>query len=40
MLHEIDRLRHLVRLQLNPAGKWDREIDILIEKIPKLVSQD
>ncbi|SRR6266498_4096800 len=33
---QVDRLRHLIRLQLNPAGVHDREIERLLEVIPKL----
>lgn len=36
MLKEIDRLRHVIRLRLNPDGTHDRKIAELVRKIPKL----
>ncbi|MDR4499445.1 MAG: hypothetical protein MRK02_16230 [Candidatus Scalindua sp.] len=36
ILKEIDRLRHLIRLRLNPDGVHDRKITSLINEIPKL----
>jgi len=36
MLKEIDRLRHVIRLRLNPAGEHDKTIERLISEIPKL----
>ena len=36
MLKEIDRLRHVIRLRLNPEGEHDKTIEELIGKIPKL----
>lgn len=36
ILEEIDKLRHLIRLQLNPDGELDKKIDELIAKIPEL----
>jgi hypothetical protein len=35
LLREIDLLRYLIRLQLNPNGKVEQEIEKLIEQIPK-----
>ncbi len=35
-LEKIDKLRHLIRLQLNPIDKQDQKIEILIHEIPKL----
>jgi hypothetical protein len=35
MVKEVDRLRHVIRLRLNPNGEYDKEIEALIEKIPK-----
>jgi len=34
VLKEVDKLRHLIRLQLNPEGIYDREIEELIAQIP------
>ncbi|TAM46545.1 MAG: hypothetical protein EPN55_05175 [Gammaproteobacteria bacterium] len=36
ILKEIDRLRHVIRLRLNPDGTHDRKIAQLIRKIPDL----
>lgn len=36
MLQEIDRLRYVIRLRLNPDDTPDRKIAALIKKIPKL----
>lgn len=36
MLKEIDRLRHVIRLRLNPTGKHDMKIEELINRIPEL----
>ena len=38
ILREVDKLRHLIRLQLNPDpnSKHERKIEELIEKIPEL----
>lgn len=38
VLKEVDRLRHVIRLRLNPAGKHDAQIEKLLDKIPKLTS--
>jgi hypothetical protein len=38
LLHEIDRLRYFIRLQLNPAYGADENIERLILNIPKLTS--
>ncbi len=35
MLRDIDRLRHVIRLRLNPSGMHDKRIEQLIEEIPK-----
>ncbi|PXX95910.1 hypothetical protein [Halomonas sp. LBP4] len=35
MVREIDRLRHVIRLRLNPRGKHDSRIETLLEEIPK-----
>jgi hypothetical protein len=35
LLREIDHLRYLIRLQLNPNGKTEQEIEKLLEQIPK-----
>ncbi|MDP1656686.1 MAG: hypothetical protein Q8K91_01225 [Hylemonella sp.] len=34
LLKELDRLRHVIRLRLNPLGEHDRKIETLIEEIP------
>ena len=36
ILKEFDRLRHVILLRLNPAGKHDQRIEQLIAEIPKL----
>lgn len=36
VLKEIDRLRHVIRLRLNPEGTHDRKIEQLIAEIPNL----
>lgn len=38
IVQEIDRLRHVIRLRLNPAGEHDREIERLLEEIPNHTS--
>jgi len=35
-LLQIDKLRHLIRLQLNPEGDHDKEIEALVARIPEL----
>ncbi len=35
LLKEVDRLRHVIRLRLNPKGEHDRAIEALIEEIPR-----
>lgn len=35
ILKEIDRLRHVIRLRLNPSGTHDKTIEQLIAEIPK-----
>ena len=35
ILKEVDRLRHVIRLRLNPKGEHDRAIEALIEEIPR-----
>lgn len=35
MLKELDRLRHVIRLRLNPLGEHDRTTEALIEEIPR-----
>ena len=39
VLKEIDRLRHVIRLRLNPTGKHDKKIEVLIQKIPNLTHE-
>ncbi len=39
MLKEIDRLRHVIRLRLNPKGEYDKVIEDLILEIPKYTHQ-
>lgn len=34
ILKEFDRLRHVIRLRLNPQGEQDRIIEALIEEMP------
>ncbi len=36
VLQELDRLRHIIRLRLNPDGTPDRKITALIKLIPEL----
>jgi hypothetical protein len=36
ILKEIDKLRHVIRLRLNPKGEYDKKIEELITKIPEL----
>ena len=36
VLKEIDRLGHVIRLRLNPAGEHDKKIEQLINEIPTL----
>lgn len=36
VLKEIDRLRHVIRLRLNPEENYDRRIEQLLAEIPKL----
>ncbi|MGA2115987.1 MAG: hypothetical protein ABSH56_14695 [Bryobacteraceae bacterium] len=38
VVKEIDRLRHVIRLRLNPAGEHDGRIEALLEEIPKLTA--
>jgi len=35
MVNEIDRLRHVIRLRLNPAGTHDKRVEALLEEIPR-----
>jgi len=35
-IKEIDRLRYVIRLRLNPNGKYDKEIEALVLAIPML----
>lgn len=39
ILKEIDRLRYVIRLRLNPDDTPDRKIAALIKKIPKLTHE-
>jgi hypothetical protein len=39
LLKEIDRLRHVIRLRLNPDGTHDRKIQALISRIPQLTHE-
>lgn len=39
VLQEIDRLRHVIRLRLNPDGTYDRKIASLIKRIPTLTHE-
>lgn len=39
VLKELDRLRHLIRLRLNPDGTLDRQITALIKRIPELTHE-
>jgi hypothetical protein len=36
VLKELDRLRHVIRLRLNPGGEHDKKITALIKLIPTL----
>ena len=38
-VEEIDKLRHLIRLQLNPDGELDKKIEEIIERIPDLTDE-
>lgn len=40
MLKEIDRLRHVIRLRLNPSEEPDKTIEQLIGQIPRLTGSD
>ena len=40
MLKEVDRLRHIIRLRLNPGGEHDKTIEALIEEIPRLTAPE
>jgi len=37
ILKDIDKLRYLIKLQLNPEGKYDQEIIKCIETLPQVV---
>lgn len=39
VLKEIDRLRHVIRLRLNPDGTPDRKIAALVKRIPDLTHE-
>ena len=39
ILKQLDKLRYLIRLQLNPIGNHDREIESLIAEIPDLTHE-
>lgn len=39
MLKQLDKLRYLIRLQLNPGGEYDKEIESLIAEIPDLTHE-
>jgi hypothetical protein len=39
VLKQIDKLRHLIRLQLNPEGGDDKKIEDLIARIPELTHE-
>ena len=39
LLREIDKLSHLIPLQLNPSAKLDLEIQRLIKAVPKLTEE-
>ena len=39
VLKQIDMLRHLIRLQVNPEGTHDKEIERLIAQIPELTHE-
>lgn len=38
-IEKIDKLRHVIRLQLNPNGTLDKKIEELIAKIPNLTHE-
>ena len=40
LLKEVDRLRHVIRLRLNPEGEHDKAIAALIEEIPRLTAPE
>lgn len=35
IVREVDRLRHVIRLRVNPNGVHDQEIESLLDEIPK-----
>jgi|GEM_PF-976791 len=37
-LQKIDKLRHVIRLRLNPEGEYDKKLEELIRKIPDLTA--
>jgi septation ring formation regulator EzrA len=39
LLKQLDKLRHLIRLQLNPGGTHDQAIEALIARIPDLTHE-
>jgi len=39
VIREIDRLRHVIRLRLNPDGVHDQKIEKLIREIPNLTHE-
>jgi hypothetical protein len=38
VLKEVDRLRHVIRLRLNPTGGHDSRIEALLDEIPRLTA--
>jgi hypothetical protein len=40
LLKEVDRLRHVIRLRLNPEGEHDKAIAELVEEIPRLAAPE
>ena len=36
MLTEVDRLRYLIRLRLNPNDTYDRKVAAILKRIPEL----
>ena len=40
VLKEFDRLRHVIRLRLNPQGQHDKTIEALIDEIPRLTASE
>ena len=40
VLKQLDHLRHVIRLRLNPEGEHDKKIEALIEEIPHLTAPD